>query len=188
MPRVAIVIVTFNSEAHTGECLDAVAALPDTEIVVVDNASEDGTLREVDARGVPRIANLTNVGFAAAVNQGVRATAAPLLLLLNPDAVFDGGLEALTAEFKDPRTGAAGGKLIGDDGLPQTGFMARNLPTPTALIFEVLGVNKLWPGNPVNWHYRCLASAFRCSQPGRTTSGGVPDVFPRGLAAGGRFR
>ncbi len=38
--------------------------------------------------------------------------------------------------------------LIGDDGLPQTGFMARNLPTPAALICEVLGINRLWPRNP----------------------------------------
>ena len=33
--------------------------------------------------------------------------------------------------------------------------MARNLPSATALILEVLGVHRLWPGNPVNWHYRC---------------------------------
>ncbi len=33
--------------------------------------------------------------------------------------------------------------------------MARNLPSPAALIFEIMGINKLWPGNPVNWHYRC---------------------------------
>ena len=34
--------------------------------------------------------------------------------------------------------------------------MARNLPTPTALIFEVLGINRLFPRNGANWHYRCL--------------------------------
>jgi N-acetylglucosaminyl-diphospho-decaprenol L-rhamnosyltransferase len=48
-----------------------------------------------------------------------------------------------------------GGLLVGEDGNPQAGFMARNLPTPTALMFEVLGVNRLFPGNRVNWHYRC---------------------------------
>jgi len=46
--------------------------------------------------------------------------------------------------------------LTGADGAPQRGFMARNLPTPATLIFEVLGINRLWPGNPVNWHYRCI--------------------------------
>ena len=59
--------------------------------------------------------------------------------------------------LETPGTGAVGGMLIGEDGKPQRGFMARNLPTPGTLIFEVLGINRLWPRNPLNWHYRCLA-------------------------------
>jgi hypothetical protein len=156
MRRVAIVVVTYNSAAAIGGCLDALRGLPDVQVVVVDNASEDTTSREVLARGVALIANPHNAGFAAAVNQGVRATTAPLVLLLNPDAQLERGLPELAAEFDDPKTGAAGGLLVGADGLPQTGFMARSLPTPAAMIFEVLGVNRLWPRNPVNWHYRCL--------------------------------
>ncbi|MDQ2901838.1 MAG: glycosyltransferase, partial [Acidobacteriota bacterium] len=42
------------------------------------------------------------------------------------------------------------------DGSPQTGFMARRLPTPAVLCFEALLLNRLWPRNPVNWRYRCL--------------------------------
>jgi N-acetylglucosaminyl-diphospho-decaprenol L-rhamnosyltransferase len=156
MARVAIVVVTYNSANEIGRCLDAVRNLPDMQIVVVDNASQDGTHGEVLARGVPLIANCKNLGFGAAVNQGVLSTTAPLVLLLNPDAFLKHGLDALIAEFDDPKTGAVGGLLIGSDGLPQTGFMARSLPTPAALIFEVLGINSLWPRNPVNWHYRCL--------------------------------
>jgi hypothetical protein len=155
MSRVAIVIVSYNSVSEIDACLDALRDL-DAEIVVVDNASEDGTKDEVTRRGVRLIANRENAGFAAAVNQGVRETTAPLVLSLNPDAVLVSGLEALEAEFLDPSTGAAGGMLTGPDGLPQNGFMARNLPTPAALIFEVLGINALFPHNPVNWHYRCL--------------------------------
>jgi len=142
-------------------CLDAVAAqtnASEIQTIVVDNASSDATLAEVAARGVHCSANPHNAGFAAAVNQGIRATEAPLILLLNPDAYLVTGIDALTAHFEDPRTGAAGGMLTGADGRPQTGFMARNLPTPTALIFEVLGINTIWPGNPVNWHYRCLGN------------------------------
>jgi GT2 family glycosyltransferase len=161
MPRVAAVIVTHNSEAEIGRCLDALAAATrpaEIQTIVVDNASGDRTRAEIEARGVRLIANPDNAGFAAAVNQGIRATDAPLILLLNPDACLETGLDALTAHFADPQTGAAGGMLTGPDGLPQTGFMARNLPTPTALIFEVLGINAVWPGNPVNWHYRCLGN------------------------------
>jgi GT2 family glycosyltransferase len=77
------------------------------------------------------------------------------VLLLNPDAHLIRGLDALSAHFDSPRTGAAGGMLVGEDGQPQAGFMARNLPTAATLIFEILGINRLWPSNPVNWHYRC---------------------------------
>lgn len=156
MTRVAIVIVTYNSGAQIGGCLDSVRALEDTEVIVIDNASTDSTCSEVKAQAVRLIANPNNAGFGAAVNQGVRATTAPLVLLLNPDARLECGLEALASEFDDPSIGGAGGLLRGPDGRPQTGFMARNLPTATALSFELLGINTLWPGNPSNWHYRCL--------------------------------
>jgi GT2 family glycosyltransferase len=156
MPRVAIVIVTYNSAAEIGGCLDALADT-DAEIVVIDNASADRTCDEAAARKIRLIGNRTNAGFAAALNQGVRATTAPLILSLNPDAHLVSGLDSMAALFAEPKTGAVGGMLIGEDGAPQTGFMARNLPTPAALIFEVLGINRLWPSNRVNWHYRCLA-------------------------------
>jgi len=156
MTRVVIVIVTFNSASQIGRCLDALANLDGIEIVVVDNGSTDSTTAVVADRHIPLIANRHNAGFAAAVNQGIRATSAPLVLLLNPDAHLERGLDHLAAEFRHPSTGAAGGLLTDSDGRPQTGFMARNLPSPSALIFEVLGINALWPRNPVNWHYRCL--------------------------------
>jgi GT2 family glycosyltransferase len=154
--RVAIVIVTYNSCAEIGRCLDALASFAGLEIVVVDNASSDCTRSEVEQRSVRLIANHANLGFAGAVNQGVRATIAPLILLLNPDTHVMRGIDALADRFADARTGAAGGLLLSADGTPQTGFFARSLPTPAALIFEVLGINRLWPRNPVNWHYRCL--------------------------------
>ena len=155
MTRVAIVVVTHDSAAEIGPCLQALASLPDLEVVVVDNASSDPTCATVLAHSVRLIANTVNTGFAAAVNQGVRATTAPFVLLLNPDAHLVRGLDALIRRCEDPQTGGAGGLLTGTDGLPQTGFMARNLPTPTALVFEILGINHLWPDNPANWHYRC---------------------------------
>jgi N-acetylglucosaminyl-diphospho-decaprenol L-rhamnosyltransferase len=159
MARVAIVIVTYNSAAEIGGCLDAlfgVVSGNDVEIIVVDNASADDTREQVVARGVRLLANPGNAGFAAAVNQGVRASKAPLILSLNPDAHLLQGLDEMGSLFRVPETGAVGGMLLDPEGFPQRGFMARNLPTPAALIFEVMGVNRLWPRNPVNWHYRCL--------------------------------
>src|SRR5580658_8596299 len=100
MVRVAVVIVTYNSAAEVGGCLDALREIRELEVVVVDNASADSTREEVEGRGVRLIANSTNAGFAAAVNQGVRATTAPLILLLNPDAHLVGGLDALVARLE----------------------------------------------------------------------------------------
>ncbi|MGI8989444.1 MAG: glycosyltransferase family 2 protein [Bryobacteraceae bacterium] len=155
MDRVGIVIVTFNSEAEIGPCLDS-AQRTGAEIVVVDNASQDGTRDRVLSREVRLIANETNRGFAAAVNRGCEALTAPFILLLNPDAVLVAGLEKLRAACELPKTGAAGGRLVNADGSPQTGFMVRRLPTPAVLCLEALLINRLWPRNPVNWRYRCF--------------------------------
>lgn len=155
MDDVGIVIVTYNSAAEVGPCLDAAQATG-AEVIVVDNASQDETCREVTRRGVRLVANSGNLGFAAAVNQGVRALSVPLLLLLNPDAIIQTGLDPLRQACLDPQTAAAGGMLVDAGGKPQIGFAVRRFPSPAALCFEALLINRLWPRNPVNWQYRCL--------------------------------
>jgi len=155
MEDVGIVIVTHNSAAEIGPCLLSATATG-AEVIVVDNASQDGTQAEVERRGVRLIANATNAGFAAAVNQGIRALRAPLLLLLNPDAIIQTGLEHLREACRDPQTAAAGGMLVDNSGHPQIGFMVRRFTTPGALCLEALLMNRLCPRNPVTWPYRCL--------------------------------
>jgi GT2 family glycosyltransferase len=122
----------------------------------VDNGSRDGTAAEVERRGVRLIANTVNVGFAAAVNQGVTVLKSSYLLLLNPDAVLQGGLERLREACDLPGAAGAGGRLVGPNGQLQVGFMVRALPTPAALIMEALLLNRIWPDNPVNRRYRAL--------------------------------
>lgn len=159
MGEAGIVVVTHQSEAEIGACLDR--ALPTgAEIVVVDNASIDRTCQEVIRRGVRLITNPQNRGFAAAANQGIRALDTPFVLLLNPDAHLETGIGPLVECCRRPRVAGAGGKLVDAAGLPQTGFAVRRLPSPAALIFEALLLNRMWPGNPVNWHYRCLGFDF----------------------------
>jgi N-acetylglucosaminyl-diphospho-decaprenol L-rhamnosyltransferase len=89
----------------------------------------------------------------------------PYILLLNPDAILQTGIEPLCACCKRPGTAGAGGKLLDASGRPQAGFMFRHFPTPKALIFEALGINRLWPRNPVNWHFRCLGFEIEREQP-----------------------
>ena len=164
MDDIGIVIVTYNSRADIGACLDA-AGQSGAEIVVVDNASTDGTLGEVRIRGVRLVANTTNRGFAAAVNQGFAALATPYVLLLNPDAVLMGGLDSLCAACRIPGAAAAGGKLVDGEGRAQIGFMVRQLPTPLILTLEVLLLNRIWPNNPVNRGYRGLQLNYNIQIP-----------------------
>ena len=168
MSGIGIIIVTYNSGAEIGACLDA-AILSGAETVVVDNASRDNTIAEVSRRGVRLIANAGNRGFAAAVNQGFAVLNSGYVLLLNPDAVIQTTLEPLRVACDLPGSAGAGGQLVDASGRQQTGFMVRRLPTPAALILEALLLNRLWPGNPINRRYRCLdwdgSSRSRVEQP-----------------------
>ena len=156
MGGIAIVIVTFNSGREIGPCLDAALASGAEAVVVVDNASTDDTIPEIGKRGARLIANSSNKGFAAGVNQGVRATSCPFVLLLNPDAVLKTAVDPLREACEMPHAAGAGGKLIGQDGLPQTGFMVRKLPSPVVLVLELLVLNRIFPWNPANRRYRAL--------------------------------
>ncbi|HJT89486.1 MAG TPA: glycosyltransferase, partial [Bryobacteraceae bacterium] len=154
MPEIGIIIVTYNSAAVIGSCLEAACATG-AAIVVVDNASTDATLTVVKRHPVQVVANPANCGFAAAVNQGFAALNTAYVLLLNPDTVLASSLDPLREACDLPRAGGASGRLLDHEGNPQIGFMVRELPTAMALILEILLLNRLWPGNPINVKYRC---------------------------------
>jgi GT2 family glycosyltransferase len=160
-PETGIVVVTYQSRAEIGACLDAALATG-AEIVVVDNASTDRTVEEVRRRPVRLIANSTNRGFAGAVNQGFAALQSPYILLLNPDSVLQTGLESLREACALPGAAGAGGLLLDASGRPQTGFMVRRFPTAAALSLEALLLNRVWPQNPVNRRYRALDIDYSC--------------------------
>jgi N-acetylglucosaminyl-diphospho-decaprenol L-rhamnosyltransferase len=141
-------------------CLEALAKMaPAWTPIVVDNASADETVATVRKKGARLIANPENRGFASAVNQGFKATGAEFVVLLNPDVTLLTPLEPLTDYAM------AAGKLVGRDGVPQTGFSVRRLPTAASLSFELLGLNRLFPWNRVNRHYRYLDRSMDESGP-----------------------
>jgi GT2 family glycosyltransferase len=152
----AAIIVTFNSEAVIGACLDSLTKMaPSMKPIVVDNASGDRTIQVVGERAhVQMIANRENRGFAAAVNQGIAACDADYVLLLNPDADLLTGVDELIEASK--QYGLAAGKLVAMDGRAQSGFTIRRFPTPVSLIFELFGINRLWASNSANRWYRYL--------------------------------
>ncbi len=124
-PRLAVVVVSFEARETLLAGLDALrahASLP-LELVVVDNASTDGSADAVRARHPEAlvIANAENVGFARACNQGWRASRAPHVLFLNPDSeVTPGAVETLVGLLETrPAVGAAGPRTRGSDGTIQ---------------------------------------------------------------------
>ena len=121
----SVVVVSWNTLALLRECV--ASALADSidldgrvEIIVVDNASSDGSVGML--RGefptVQVIRNESNRGFAFATNQGLRASRGRNLLLLNPDTrVTRGSLRALQSFLEShPQVGAVGPRLLGSTG------------------------------------------------------------------------
>ena len=118
----SVILVTYESAAHVGHTLRALAmqlALRD-EVVVVDNRSTDGTAEAVRA-AAPTVRLLEqdrNLGFAGGCRAGADASSAPLLLFLNPDAVpAPGCIDALRAAAREqPRWGASQALVTMDGG------------------------------------------------------------------------
>jgi GT2 family glycosyltransferase len=113
-PKVTIIVVTYFNRELTRLCLDAVFRTtlhPNIEVIVVDNASTDGTpeLLEEYARqhgNLRVILNRTNLGFAAANNQALRIATGDVFVLLNNDTVpARGWLPRLLRHLEDPKTG-----------------------------------------------------------------------------------
>lgn len=162
------IVVTYNSGESIGPCLEALTR-EDCEIVVVDNASADDSVRRVEEfvawHPVRLIANEQNLGFGAAVNQGAREAEGDVLLILNPDAIAEpGAVAAILTCMQTTQAAGVGGALLQSDGQPARGFAFRRLPTLWALVFEATLVNQLWPGNPVNRRYRCLDADYSRQQ------------------------
>lgn len=127
------IIVNYNAGTFLRSCVESLLACPlDIEVIVVDNASSDGSLEGLQGLSqVSVISNSTNVGFAAACNIGLQAASAPFLLFLNPDCIFQPGTIAmLLAELQSGhRVGMVGGLLVNKDGTEQAGGR-RAIPTP----------------------------------------------------------
>jgi N-acetylglucosaminyl-diphospho-decaprenol L-rhamnosyltransferase len=136
------------------QCLDRLAKMaPSIKPIVVDNASRDKTVERARCHaGVEVIANQENRGFAGGVNQAIGSTDAEFLLLLNPDVTMLSAVDELIESSR--QFGLASGRLTDAGGHAQAGFTIRRFPTPASLIFELLGLNRLWPMNPVNRRYR----------------------------------
>jgi GT2 family glycosyltransferase len=118
---VSIVIPAFNHLDLTRQCLDSIAENTDVphEVIVVDNASTDGTGAFLASRPVRVITNAENVGFQKAANQGIQAATGEYVCFLNNDIiVLPGWLEPLLKCLReDAKVGVAGPKQVSPQGI-----------------------------------------------------------------------
>jgi len=133
MADLAAVVVNYNAGEHLLRCissLHASAGDASLDVVIVDNASRDGSAAAAVAAypSVRLLENPVNRGFAAAANRGIRETDAPHVLLLNPDAEITGGtLASLLKVVADrPGAGVVGVLVLNSDGSLQPS--ARRVP------------------------------------------------------------
>lgn len=111
IPKVSIVVLTYNNLALNQQCIDSIlhkTAYGNYELIIVDNASADGTvqyLKELEAQQLPElkvIFNDSNKGFAGGNNVGIRAASGDYILLLNNDTVVSRGwLTALVKHLEN---------------------------------------------------------------------------------------
>ena len=134
-----IVIVSFNTREVLADCVRAIDAVPPARshhVVVVDNGSTDGSAERLRAE-FPRVqveALDRNLGFAAATNVGIRATSAPLILMLNSDTVAPAGaIDALCERLEITGAVAAGPRLVDRHQHPEVSFGRRLTPWTEAM-------------------------------------------------------
>jgi GT2 family glycosyltransferase len=149
---VSIVIVSWNTRALLAACLSSVREAAHEvdgrlEVVVVDNASRDGSPEMVHEQfpEVVLVRNTVNVGFAAANNQAIRRTRGQYVLLLNPDTEGRPGFLGTLVGFLDahPRAGAVGPRVNGGRGEHQVSCYP--LPTLGRELWRLLHLDRFSP-------------------------------------------
>ncbi len=154
MLDLSIIIVNWNGQDLLRKCLEHVqqtARNISYEIIVVDNASTDGSQAMVQHEfpDVQLIENSENTGFATANNQGIAISQGRYVLLLNSDAfVNDETLDTMVAFMDEhPEAGMAGCKLFYEDGRLQPS--CSRFPTLASELYATLGLEKLFPKSQI---------------------------------------
>jgi len=151
----SICMVSLNCWGVLEPCLESLRAGDPSvtyEVIVVDNASTDGTPERLAERypEVRVIRNERNVGFTKATNQAIAASRGRYLLWLNTDTLLRPDSLRELRDFLDrhPRAGIVGPKVLNPDGSFQL-QCRRGVPTPGASLAYMLGLDRVWPRHPV---------------------------------------
>ena len=182
MVDLSVVIVSWNVCDLLRRCLASVLGAsqpadddlapmsdsePSIEIIVVDNASTDGSPEMVRAEfpQVRLIANPDNRGFTAGNNQGLVESTGRFLLLLNPDTEIVGAALSTMMAYMDahPEVGALGPRLCYPDGSLQPS--RRRFPTLATALVESTVVQEWWRDNPLLRRYYMADTPDEAIQP-----------------------
>ena len=148
-PEVSVVVVSYRCADHLGTCLDALAQHHDVahEVIVVDNASGDGTAEVAGGRpGVTLVERDANGGFARAANEGMARATGRAVLVLNPDAVVPPGTlrACLDALWAEPDVAVLGPRVVDAQGSVDA-RCHRRFPTAWSALCFMTGLDRVLP-------------------------------------------
>ena len=155
----SVIIVSYNVKFYLQQCLDSVrkALLGiDSEIIVVDNHSRDGSVSFLKKiyPDVRFIESNHNLGFAAANNIAIRNSSSDYVLLLNPDTIVGEDTIRTVWDFAKSKSdfGAAGVKMLHVDGTFANESM-RGIPSPMVSLYKICGLCSRYPHSKKFAHY-----------------------------------
>lgn len=157
--KISVIIVNYNVKYFLEQCLYSVLKSLvgiDSEVIVVDNNSVDGSEGMVKSRfpNVTLIVNKENLGFAKANNLALSVAQGEYNLLLNPDTVIEESTFSKCIGFMDAHqeVGALGPKMINGKGhfLPES---KRGIPTPEVAFYKIFGLTRLFSKSKVFGKY-----------------------------------
>lgn len=151
MKTTAVCIINYNTRDLLRTCLRSVLSQKPNEIIVVDNASTDGSVEmmKTEFAAVKLICLNKNIGYGAASNRAIENCQAEHILLLNADTIVrPGALDALSQCLEPTKsTAILGPRILNPDGTLQTSCF--HFPTPVHIFLYLTGLYKLIPRVPI---------------------------------------
>lgn len=156
-PDLSIIILNFNVKDLLLNCLESIFKnkkdSDNWQVIVVDNASTDGSVGKVEeiyGNTIEIIRNKTNIGFSAGNNVGVKKAKAPVILFLNPDTMVVDGAISKSLKFleSNPDIGALTCRVELPDGKLDYSCH-RGFPTPWNSFCYFTGLAKMFPKSPI---------------------------------------
>ncbi len=171
MPKISVVIVSYNVKYFLRQCIQSVLNTKvnaELEIIVVDNASSDGSADMVRKKFPQLIclSNNENLGFSKANNQGFKIATGDFILILNPDTIIEENTLATCLTYLLDNTGVAavGVRMVDGTGnyLPES---KRGFPSPLNSLFKISGLSSLLTSSKLfNGYYLGHLDEFETSE------------------------